>query len=136
MDDMTVPHAGFYGWNAKNKAFSRLITHNAIFSKGWSVVGSECILQNKQITFWITKRENVQYTAAVISLHDAPVLYCKRPIWRVGVWPKLVGPAHNTLTSQPTLYTFSLKYVGIQKWAIFQWYFWKYNNLNFFHHCR
>ena len=28
------PHAGFYGWNAKNSAFSRLITHNTIFSKG------------------------------------------------------------------------------------------------------
>ena len=38
-----------------------------------------------------------------------PTLYCKRPIWRVGVWPKWVGPAHSTL-GQSTSYTSRLKY--------------------------
>ena len=38
-----------------------------------------------------------------------PILYCKRPIWRVGVWPKWVGPAHSTL-GQSTPYTSRLTY--------------------------
>ena len=36
-------------------------------------------------------------TVAGIAIKDYPILYCKRPILRVGVWPKWVSPAHSTL---------------------------------------
>ena len=38
-----------------------------------------------------------------------PILHCKTLIWRVGVWPKWVGPAYSTL-GQLTRYTSRLKY--------------------------
>ena len=43
------------------------------------------------------------------SQTGCPILYCKRPIWRVGVWPKWVGPAHSTL-GQSIPYTSRLTY--------------------------
>ena len=51
-----------------------------------------------------------------------PILYCKIPIWRVGVWPICVGPAHSTL-GQPTLYTSSLTYskMSIFWWVVLKW---------------
>ena len=50
-----------------------------------------------------------QSTVWLKSQTGCPILYCKRPVWRVGVWPKWVGPAHSTL-GQLTRYTPRLKY--------------------------
>ena len=49
------------------------------------------------------------HTVWLKSQTGCPILYCKRPIWRVGVWPKWVGPAHSTL-GQSTPYTSRLTY--------------------------
>ena len=56
-------------------------------------------------------------TVAGIVFNDYPILHCKIPILRVGVWPIWVGPAHSTL-GQSTLYTSSLRY---SKMSYFQW---------------
>ena len=50
------------------------------------------------------------------SQTGCPVLYCKMPILKVGVWPIWVGPAHSTL-GQPTLYTSSLTYVNMSNFG-------------------
>ena len=49
------------------------------------------------------------YTVWLKSQTGCTILYCKRPIWRVGVWPKWAGPAHSTL-DQSTRYTSRLTY--------------------------
>ena len=36
-------------------------------------------------------------TVGLKSQTGCSILSRKRPIWRVGVWPKWVGPAHSTL---------------------------------------
>ena len=48
-------------------------------------------------------------TVGVKSQNVNPILHCKTPIWRLGVWPKWVGPAHSTL-GQLTQYTSRLRY--------------------------
>ena len=48
-------------------------------------------------------------TVAGIVINDYPILHCKIPILRVGVWPIWVGPAHSTL-GQLTRYTSRLIY--------------------------
>ena len=57
------------------------------------------------------------YTVVDKSQTGCPVLHCKIPILRVGVWPIWVGPAHSPL-GKLTLYTSSLTY---SKMSCFQW---------------
>ena len=57
----------------------------------------------------INFRSCLRGTVGVKSQNVNPILHCKTPIWRVGVWPKWVGPAHSTL-GQLTQYTSRLRY--------------------------
>ena len=58
---------------------------------------------SEQLSTTALMRRNAT-TVWLKSQTGCPILYCKRPIWRVGVWPKWVGPAHSTL-GQLTRYT-------------------------------
>ena len=51
------------------------------------------------------------------SQTGCPILYCKRPILRVGAWPIWAGPAHSSL-DQPTVYTSSFTH---SKMSFFKW---------------
>ena len=70
------------------------------------------IMVNLHSLFSIGEKDKIQLCQCTVWLKsqtDCPILYCKRPIWRVGVWPKWVGPAHSTL-GQSTPYTSRLTY--------------------------
>ena len=45
-------------------------------------------------TYLLTVQKFLASTVFVKCLNTTPVLYCERPIYRVWVWPKWVGPAH------------------------------------------
>ena len=63
---------------------------------------------------------NSRCTVRVKSQTSCPILHCKRPIWRVGVWPIWVGPAHSTL-GQLTRYTSRLIYPKISDFLQVLW---------------
>ena len=68
------------------------------------------------------------HTVAGIVINDYPILHCKIPILRVGVWPIWVGPAHCPFdqliiyTSMVTYQKMSNFYPVVLKWQTFVFY--------------
>ena len=72
----------------QNKIFQNLATSQAKLGKNITNMYCRCWIQIDD------SKNNSTCTVAGIAIKDYPILCCKRPILRVGVWPIWVGPAH------------------------------------------
>ena len=96
-------------------AFSRIESYSLIrdFSQNYYNTTLSWLKQH-EISINITERpkkieSKLMHTVGLKSQTGCHILCCKRPIWRVEVWPKWVGPAHSTL-GQSIPYTSRLIY--------------------------